>query len=329
MVKYRAIKWKKRSSSKAMRRARGGRRRRRQRRDHFVVPEIHFDLMIEILRRLPAKSLMRFRLHHLHRDCDHLVYSKLQLTSISSNSAESSLEPELTFPGMGGHKMVVRGLILYTLWKQACIYNPTTRQRLILPVLKSNILDQKEPKYVHYFFGHDPVHDHYKIVCTILIHPRDHGKITSEHWVFLLEPRGFWKNVEYDDQPHMPTRDGLCVDGVIYYLAFTRTCRDNVYCFDVRSEEFSNIEAPHEVSVDSGTWSRKSLVLKPCQRHLVDDINNMKLRVHGTGQNNEVILALLWPRYLIYYDLIKNDLRKVNINREITPDQHLYVMSRL
>ena len=83
------------------------------------------------------------------------------------------------------------------------------------------------------------------------------------------------------------------------------------------------------LEVDSGTWSRKSLVLKPCQRHLVDDINNMKLRVHGTGQNNEVILALLWPRYLIYYDLIKNDLRKVNINREITPDQHLYVMSRL
>lgn len=158
--------------------------------------------------------------------------------------------------------MVVRGLILYTLWKQACIYNPTTRQRLILPVLKSNILDQKEPKYVHYFFGHDPVHDHYKIVCTILIHPRDHGKITSEHWVFLLEPRGFWKNVEYDDQPHMPTRDGLCVDGVIYYLAFTRTCRDNVYCFDVRSEEFSNIEAPHEVSVSGfyrAWWETRTL----------------------------------------------------------------------
>ncbi|KAF8088035.1 hypothetical protein N665_0557s0035 [Sinapis alba] len=418
MVKYpsmmSAIQWKKR----CMRRARGGRRRRRQRRDDFVAPEIPFDLMIEILGRLPAKSLMRFRcvsklwsclirsryLTNLyltvastasrprplglymslveHYKCDdslelceiprnlQLISLRLSSLSSSSNSAESSsssssLEPDLTFPGMGGHKMVVlRGLILYSLCRFAYIYNPTTRQSLILTAIKSNILaQQEEPKYVHYFFGHDPVHDHYKIVCTIVIHPRDREKIISEHWVFVLEPGGFWKKVEYyDDQPHMPTRDGLCVNGVIYYLAFTHTCRDNVYCFDVRSEKFNKIQAPREVSefgqsvgfiehagkpaifdfthiretgvselwvleVDSGTWSRKSLVLKPCQRHLVDDIANiMDLIVHdGTGQNNEVILALPCPCYLLFYDLIKNDLRKVNINREITPDQYVYV----
>ncbi|KAL0720108.1 hypothetical protein Bca4012_069432 [Brassica carinata] len=362
MVKYlsmiSAIKWKKRLSTKATRRARGGRRRRR---GDFVAPEIPFDLMIEILKRLPAKSLMRFRCVSKLWSC--LIRSRyfsniylkfassasrlqplgiymswvenyngdyslelceipkeLQLISLrlSSSSAESSLEPELTFPGIGGHNMVVlRGLILYSLCRKACIYNPTTRQSLILPAIKSNILAQKEPKYVHYFFGHDPVHDHYKIVCTIVMHPLVRGKITSEHWVFVLEPGGFWKKVEYDDQPHMPTKKGLCVNGVIYYLALTHTCRDNVYCFDVRSEEFSKIQAPHEVSefgewlgfiehggkpaifdythiietgvselwvleVDSGTWSRKSLVLKPCQRHLVDGINVTKLRVYGT-----------------------------------------------
>ncbi|CAH8389615.1 unnamed protein product [Eruca vesicaria subsp. sativa] len=388
-----------------MRRARGGKMRRRQRRDDFVAPEIPFDLMIHILGRLPAKSLMRFRC--VSKLWSGLIRSRyftnLYLTVASSrllprplglymslvennsndylelweyprkhqllslrlsssiNSSESSLKPELTFPGMGGHKMVVlRGLILYSLCRKACIYNPTTRQDVILPAIKSKILDQREPKYVHYFFGHDPVHDHYKIVCTIVIHPRDRGKITSEHWVFLLEPGGFWKKVEYDDQPHMPTREGFCINGVIYYLAFTHTCRDNVYCFDVRSEEFSKIQAPLEVSefgqsvgfiehggkpalldythigetgvselwvleVDGGTWLRKSLVLKPCQRHLVDDIDILDLSVHGTGQNDEVILALCWPCYLLCYDLIKNDLRKVIINREITPDQHLFV----
>ncbi|CAN6854521.1 unnamed protein product [Brassica oleracea] len=55
------------------------------------------------------------------------------------------------------------------------------------------------------------------------------------------------------------------------------------------------------LEVDGGTWSRKSLVLKPCQRHLVDDIINiMDLRVRGTGQDNEVILALPCPCYLLY-----------------------------
>ncbi|KAJ4883533.1 hypothetical protein Rs2_33626 [Raphanus sativus] len=72
---------------------------------------------------------------------------------------------------------------------------------------------------------------------------------------------------------------------------------------------------------DGEEWSRKSLALKPCQRHLLDDPNSMDLTVHGTTQNNEVILASLIPCFLLYYDLIKNDLRKLNIIRPTTPDQ--------
>ncbi|KAL0736494.1 hypothetical protein Bca4012_012704 [Brassica carinata] len=284
----------------------------------------------------------------------------LTLSSSSSNSSESSsLEPDLTFPGMGGYMMVsLRGLLLYTVCRKTCIYNPATRQSLTLPAV---IFASQEPnKSVYYFFGHDPIQDQYKIVCSAVIISEDGEKTTSEYWVFVLEPRGFWKRIEYDDQqPHFPRRQGLCINGVIYYVAVTCTCRNNFYCFDVRSEKFSKIQAPHEVSQigesvdfinhagkpalfhfthirktgvselwlleDGGAWSRKSLVLKPCHIHLVDDRSFMKLIVLGTDQNNEVILALPSPCYLLYYDLIKNDLRKVNIkvniNRETTPDQ--------
>ncbi|KAF8106758.1 hypothetical protein N665_0134s0040 [Sinapis alba] len=369
--------------------------------DNFVAPDIPFDLMIEILSSLPAKSLMRFksvsklwsclirsryfsnmvasspsRLRQLglymslnyvtHQECDSMEVCNnpgksellsLTLSSSSNISAESSsLEPDLTFPGMGGYMMVsLRGLFLYTVCKNACIYNPATRQSLTLPTV---IFAQQEPnKYVYYFFGYDPVHDQYKILCSAVIFWEDGETITSEYWVFVLEPGGFWKRIEYDDQqPHFPRRQGLCINGVLYYLALTSTYRRNVYCFDVRSEKFSKIQPPHEVSEfgesvdiinhggkpalfhythiretgvselwvleDGGEWSRKSLVLKPCQRHLVDERNFLKLIVHGTGQNNEVILALPFHCYLLYYDLIKNDLRKVDINiATTTPDQ--------
>ncbi|KAG2316869.1 hypothetical protein Bca52824_019991 [Brassica carinata] len=52
-------------------------------------------------------------------------------------------------------------------------------------------------------------------------------RIISEYWVFVLEPGGFWKKVEYDDQPHLPERQGLCINGVIYIPASSHKCRHN------------------------------------------------------------------------------------------------------
>ncbi|KAJ4915829.1 F-box protein [Raphanus sativus] len=411
MVKYpsmvSAIHWKKRSS-KATRRALGGKRRRKQRRGYSVAPEITFDIIVEILRRLPAKSLMRFRCvsklwsglirsryfcnayltkkislsppsmgepvflykrynfvtHFTHHGSVDFTTSQLLSLTLSSaiDSDESSLEPDLVFPSKeakGVHGMMsLRGLILYNFRRKACIYNPTTRQSLTLPAVKSNICAQQElRRYKHlYFFGYDPVLDQYKIVCNVF-----ERWITSEFWVFVLEPGGFWKRIEDDDQPHIPTGEVLCINGVIYYRVFNHTCFDAVYCFDVRSEKFRVVKTPpHAVSQFGqsvgfiehggkpalfdythiretgvselwiledglvGTWSRKTLVLKPCQKHLVGDII-MGSRVHGTGQNNEVILRLSRPSYLLYYHLIENDLREVNIIRE-KPNEYVKVV---
>lgn len=74
------------------------------------------------------------------------------------------------FPKDGGYIMVsLCDLILYTVCKKACIYNPTTKQSLTLSTIKSNIFAKQEPnKHVNYFFRHDHVHDQYIIVCGIL-----------------------------------------------------------------------------------------------------------------------------------------------------------------
>ncbi|CAH8392361.1 unnamed protein product [Eruca vesicaria subsp. sativa] len=368
-----------------------------RRRDDFVAPlEIPFDLVIDILRRLPAKSLMRFRcvsklwsglirsrnfsnlyfrkkvsssstsgqplllyLNHNNfvahsNQVDPIKSQQLSLTLLPSSDCfeSSTLRPDLPSPtmeDMGVDGMVIlRGLILYTFCRKACIYNPATRQSLTLP---ANICAQQERphKHVYYFFGHDPVLDQYKIVCNVF-----ESWKTSKFWVFVLEPGGFWKRIEDDAEPHTPWERGLCINGVIYYLASDHKRINAIYCFDVRSEKLRVIQTPHEVSAMGrrvrfiehggkptlfdytliketgvselwvledglvGTWSRKSLVLKPCQRHLLDDIIVGWTRLHGTGQNNEVILEFPHRCYLFGYDLIKNDLRKINIIRERT-----------
>ncbi|KAG7535213.1 F-box-like domain superfamily [Arabidopsis thaliana x Arabidopsis arenosa] len=263
-------------------------RKRRRRENYLVAQEIPLDLLIEILTRLPAKSLMRFKcisklLSSLIRSryfsnlyltvasplrpprlymslVDHLVCNSMEvchnpretvLLSSSSSSAES-FEQDLTIAGMGGRNMVVlRGLILYNVCRKACIYNPTTRQCVTLPAVKSNIFAQEDyHKSVLYFFGHDPVLDQYKVVCSVAVSSKKVKRITLEHWVFVLEAGGSWKRIEFD-QPHLPTRLGFCIKGVVYYLASTCKRGDIVVSFDVRSEVFSMIQGPHVVSAYS------------------------------------------------------------------------------
>lgn len=68
--------------------------------------------------------------------------------------------------------MVILRCLILSLFvrRQACIYNPTTRQNVTLPAVKSNIFGQEEfSKNVLYFFGHDLVLDQYKVVCTVVI----------------------------------------------------------------------------------------------------------------------------------------------------------------
>ncbi|KAL1203902.1 F-box protein [Cardamine amara subsp. amara] len=63
---------------------------------------------------------------------------------------------------------------------------------------------------------------------------------------------------------------------------------------------------------DAANWFRKSLVLQPCQMHLL----SKRMTVEGTTLNGEVIFAyrrLISPYYILYNDLQKNHLRKVRI----------------
>ncbi|KAL1203903.1 F-box protein [Cardamine amara subsp. amara] len=62
---------------------------------------------------------------------------------------------------------------------------------------------------------------------------------------------------------------------------------------------------------DGAKWSTKSLVLQPCQKHLLN--NSIPLIVQCTTQNGKVILVpfsgLGSPTYIFYYDLSKVEIK--------------------
>ncbi|KAG7569977.1 hypothetical protein ISN45_Aa04g026300, partial [Arabidopsis thaliana x Arabidopsis arenosa] len=240
---------------------------------------------------------------------------------------------------------------------KACIYNPSTKQLLTLPSVKSDITAQQgQLKSTQYFLGRDPVNDQYKLFCTIEISSQWFANMRSEHWVFTLEAGGSWKKVVplgiY--HPHAPATAGRSIHGVVHYLAWVDLYNCAVVSFDIMSEEVTTFLLPrkirdvplpalmmkadlieydgklaifnHSYLKDEGSvdlwvlkdaemkkWSNKRLVLQPCQRHLVHDID---LIVKGTTKDGKVMLAPLEMRsqfYILCYDVQSNDLRKVEI----------------
>ncbi|CAH2078455.1 unnamed protein product [Thlaspi arvense] len=207
------------------------RRRRREEicKSHEATREnIPVDIVIEILTRLPPKSLMRFKSvsrlwssvicsqyftnRFLKASSPPRIYlwlgfgsKRVLLSSSASPDSDGTVTmssfvvgQDLTIPAMEGYHVshVLRGLMCCTNRKSAQIYNTTTRQLVILPdIEESNIIaENHESKRVVYRIGHDPVLDQYKVFCTVSKRGSDRvgGKLVTcmpEHWVLLLGER--------------------------------------------------------------------------------------------------------------------------------------------
>ncbi|ESQ35491.1 hypothetical protein EUTSA_v10009896mg, partial [Eutrema salsugineum] len=175
----------------------------------------------EILTRLPAKSLMRFkcvsklwssvissryfsnrfltvpspRLYICLWDKNDFRYisETLSLAPLDASPNPSSfvVDHDLTVPKRGGYILQnLRGFICFTYWKKPRIYNPATRKLVTLPGLKSNhiIVPPGEVLMDQYYFGYDPANDQFKVVaCICIFSEEDFQVISSENWVLVLK----------------------------------------------------------------------------------------------------------------------------------------------
>ncbi|KAL0735813.1 hypothetical protein Bca4012_012023 [Brassica carinata] len=224
------------------------------------------DLVIEILGRLPLKSIARF-----------LLVSKLWATIISSRDfiksfplGSCSSQPRflIAFNGRYGKERYfenedwyffsssflsrsscplpnhvyrahyVNGLLCTGYGQEQFIVNPTTGKSIALPRVRTR------RKVAISFFGYDSVSDQYKVLCmTEALHGPNSGGPSSQHQVFTLgDKKKSWRMVECSI-PHCPWSSSVCIDGFIYYLAETgnSVSQHSVMRFDSRSEKFHRI----------------------------------------------------------------------------------------
>ncbi|CAH8304586.1 unnamed protein product [Eruca vesicaria subsp. sativa] len=228
----------------------------------IVVP---LDLQIEILSRLPSKSVVRFmlvskswreiilsksfvRLQSLKQPLRFLLcfrekddqtgrlscslFSSSSLSS-SSTSISTTFLSKITFPlrRASNPSYYVNGLI--NMGEIIC--NPCTGKTISLPTL-SNATAASRRRLAYRFFGYDPVNNQYKVLCiTEYLDP--HPK-PNHYQVFTLgaNPKT-WRFIDCDIL-HTTWSDGLCIDGFVYYIAKTDTRMMCLMRFDLNSEKF-------------------------------------------------------------------------------------------
>ncbi|KAG7576014.1 F-box domain [Arabidopsis thaliana x Arabidopsis arenosa] len=245
----------------------------------------------------------------------------------------------------------IGGLIFGQNNTKAMIGNPSTGQFVSLPKIKT------QRKHIFSIFGYDPVNDLYKVLCMTEITKRGsqdfkwedpmwEEPMTEEHQVFTLGPKQKWRMLEchYLHRHHSGSQ-GICRDGVLYYLASFNDKR-SLMSFDLSSEDFNVAKLPEDYTLQqfgnlvdhsgkiaivsqaySGPmdlwvledaskeeWSKVAAIVPS-----ITDIagNVQRLIFRGILPTGEIILALLPtpkpPFFFLCYDPKEKNARKVVI----------------
>ncbi|CAA0396968.1 unnamed protein product [Arabidopsis thaliana] len=245
--------------------------------ENDLFSNIPLELMIEILLKLPAKSIANliFVSKHwssiiLDKDFTELYLTRsstlprlLFQVSVSRLKMQFLHSSSLEGPSCDHHRVAVtlnhdleyrfsppvRGLICCLNGTKVLIGNPSTGEFVTLPKLKTKkrFIDRVS------FFGYDPVNDLYKVLCItqLYVHFIDDIRIirTEEHQVFTLGAKQEWRMIECKHHHYLadPEKKGICMDGVVYYVARINHKLLSLISFNLRSEEFNVIKFPKDV----------------------------------------------------------------------------------
>ncbi|CAH2036389.1 unnamed protein product, partial [Thlaspi arvense] len=245
---------------------------------------IPLDLMVEILLRLPAKSLDRFRfvsktwcsvirsrqfadafmslslsrprllLSVNNEGDDQLMFfcSPHQSSSFSSSSSMVTAKSNtLTIPKVRSDDCMfqsnsVRGFVCCSLRCRFAVCNPNTGQVVVLPE-DYNPISQSKALYM--YLGYDPVKDQYKVLRLKMKTCSDKA---ISHSVCTLGGQlssSSWRRIESNISYYYCEYNGVCIDGVVYYEASLEPCGNYVVVssFDVASEQLRLIKTPEKM----------------------------------------------------------------------------------
>ncbi|KAJ4882104.1 cyclin-like protein [Raphanus sativus] len=232
------------------------------------------DIIVEILKKLPAKSLVRFRsvskqwstIIGSRRDfIDSIVTRSLShpppklpififhhcvpetfFTVSPVFSPTTATDNVVTIPRPSHpssfHYQYSRGLICCSSSKShlVTIYNPTTRQVFPLPEIQPPAT--RRSGLSSCFFGYDPITNQYKVLSIIVNCDEPIPKQT--YHVFTLGCQQSWRKVKGIGEDSFPKDYSVCIDGTIYYHANREGGETMLLSFDIRSERFDHVLVP-------------------------------------------------------------------------------------
>lgn len=119
------------------------------------------------------------------------------------------------------------------------IYNPSTRESITLPKLKTKY--QKIMLTTYSYLGYDPTKKQFKVLSMTLpnYYAKEHQ--CKEYQVLPLgTERKSWRMIQCC-KPHVPHGSEICINGVLYYTTVEKESLmvTTVVCFDISSEKFS------------------------------------------------------------------------------------------
>ncbi|CAL9243151.1 unnamed protein product [Arabidopsis halleri] len=187
---------------------------------HREEINIPLDVTVEILKKLPTKSIVRFQ------------FVSKQWSSVINmrrDFIDFIMKRSLAQPPLDAYFIASDDY-------REFLYNPTTRQSLSLPKKKTMHMETS-------FIGYDPLANQYKVLFLPKYNPEQPCLVFT-----LGETTTKWKTIQ-GVESHHPLQGALCINGRIYYQAgiadqYDSTSLYKLMSFDVRSEEFHNIEAP-------------------------------------------------------------------------------------
>ncbi|CAH8337671.1 unnamed protein product [Eruca vesicaria subsp. sativa] len=93
--------------------------------------------------------------------------------------------------------------------------------------------------------------------------------VRSEYHVLVLGPGASWRRINQSLAPHRPCSQGISIDGVLYYGAWTGESTFVVVSFNMKSEKFNLIKLPLQAGINLMNYRGKLAVFD--YSHLVSE----------------------------------------------------------
>ncbi|XP_016459919.1 putative F-box protein At1g32420 [Nicotiana tabacum] len=307
---------------------------------------IPHEMIFEILKQVPAKSLMRFRCvsksfcsliseplfieahqkfstAQFHVSCSSLTTSK-DVIQYLNQSRFSKLHSLASTNGL---------VCLWNFDGDVAVSNPFTQEHIFLPYQQSSITCCS--------LGFDSTTKKYKVIkAQYLLDDRDSGKV--RYWIYTIGVDKLWREIP-DCANIFPAYSFVYIDGVTYCV--NRLSESyNIAAFSVKNEKLIRM-----ILSPDGVWASKSppnIVEINGQVALVDQsnsggkvslyvlngtgetetwvkhiialpselINTKYLPLFKTNPKGEIALPLCTVLDMFLYDIAKKDWRKVDIH---------------